>query len=87
MWLAGRRVDPSSATSVRLDIPRVMTAVIVLAAGGQPEAVHVTAMSPAEAAAGRSCWKGSQHEVFRCAAAFKLIVTGYHLPTSLECLY
>ncbi|CAL5221757.1 g4010 [Coccomyxa viridis] len=61
----GNRVDASSASAVRLEIPRVMTAVAALAIAGQPEAVHVAAMSPAEAAAGRSHWKGSGHEVFR----------------------
>lgn len=64
------RVEARTAVSVRLDIPRVMTAVIALASAGQPKAVHVTAMSPAEAAAGRSHWKGSQHEVFRYTLAF-----------------
>ena len=59
------RVDASAASSVSFEIPRVMTAVIALAAAGQPEAVHVAAMSPAEASAGRSQWKGSEHEVFR----------------------
>ena len=46
-----------------------MTAVMALASAGQPEAVHVAAMSPAEAAAGRSHWKGSQHGVFRYTLA------------------
>ena len=59
------RVDASAASSVTFEIPRVMTAVIVLVAAGQLEAVHVTAMSPAEGSTGRSQWKGSQHEVFR----------------------
>ena len=64
---------------MRLEIPRVMTVVIALAAAGQSEAVHVAAMSPAEAAAGRSQWKGSGHEVFRYAATPKVTAISWFL--------
>ena len=48
-----------------LEVPRVLTAVVHLAGAGRAEAVHAAVMSPAEVAAGRSPWAGSQHQVFR----------------------
>ena len=63
----GCRSAASEAGLVVLEIPRVLTAVIHLAGAGRPEAVHVAVMSPAEVAAGRSPWAGSQHQVFRLA--------------------
>ena len=50
---------------VVLEVSRVLTAAIHLAGTGRPEAVHAAVMSPAEVAAGRSPWAGSQHQVFR----------------------
>lgn len=55
---------------VVLEVPRVLTAAIHLAGTGRPEAVHAAVMSPAEVAAGRSPWAGSQHQVFRYLVPF-----------------
>ena len=63
--MVGCRSAASEASLVVLEIPIVLTAVIHLAGAGRPEAVHAAVMSPAEVAAGRSPWAGSQHQVFR----------------------
>lgn len=63
------RVSAYEASSLVMEIPQVLTAVIALASTGVPEAVHVAVMSPAEVAMGRSHWAGSRHEVFRYDSA------------------
>ena len=64
-----------------LEVPRVLTAVVHLVSTGRPEAVHAAVMSPAEVAAGRSPWAGSQHQVFRYLVPF-----GCHYEISLHWL-
>ena len=66
------RVSAHEASSLVMEIPRVLTAVIALASTGVPEAVHVAVMSPAEVASGRSHWAGSLHQVFRCDSSSRV---------------
>ncbi|CAK0780136.1 hypothetical protein CVIRNUC_004946 [Coccomyxa viridis] len=68
----GTRSAASEASMVVLEVSRVLTAAIHLAGTGRPEAVHAAVMSPAEVAAGRSPWAGSQHQVFRRATEVAL---------------
>ena len=66
MAAAACRVSVYEASSLVMEIPQTLTAVIALASTGVPEAVHVAVMSPAEVASGCSYWAGSHHQVFRC---------------------